>query len=137
MGAPGFVFSTTQTTRHLGEIANVIAPQGRFSFIDDPTTIEVGAFKRKSVSIHLELMFTRPTFETADMAKQGELLNEVSRLVDKGVLRTTMTERCSPINAANLKAVHTQIESGTTRGRSCWKVFDRELKNRGSDANSR
>jgi len=26
MGAPGFVFSTTQTTRHLGEIANLIAP---------------------------------------------------------------------------------------------------------------
>jgi len=85
--------------------------------------IEVGTFKRKSVSIHLELMFTRPMFETADIAKQGELLNEVSRLVDEGVLRPTIAERYSPINAANLKAVHAQIESGTTRGKIVLEGF--------------
>ena len=88
IGAPAFVFSTTQTDRHLGEIAEMIAPQGRFGLIDDPPTLDINPFKRKSVSVHFELMFTRSIYGTADIAEQGRLLNEVSRLVDDGAVRT-------------------------------------------------
>lgn len=115
MGAPAFVFSTTQTNQHAREIAELIAPQGRLGLIDELSEIEV--FKRKSVSIHWELMFTRPIFGTADIVQQGVLLNEVSRLVDDETLRTTMTERFSPINAATLRRVHALVESGRTRGK--------------------
>jgi NADPH:quinone reductase len=115
LAAPAFVFSTTETNRHAKEIAELIAPQGRFGLIDSFS--EAGLFMRKSVSIHWELMFTRPIFATADIEEQGKLLNNVSRLVDEGVLRTTLTQRFSPINAANLKKVHALIESGRTRGK--------------------
>ncbi|KAB0679742.1 zinc-binding alcohol dehydrogenase family protein [Aureimonas leprariae] len=115
LGAPGFVFSTTQTNAHAAEIAELIAPQGRFGLIDG--LAEAGLFMRKSVSIHWELMFTRPLFETADMGDQHRLLTEVSRLIDEGVLRTTLTERLAPIDAANLKRAHVALESGTTRGK--------------------
>ncbi|MBC7883789.1 MAG: zinc-binding dehydrogenase, partial [Anaerolineae bacterium] len=98
------------------------APQGRFAFIDDPT-LDINLFKSKAVSIHYELMFTRSMFDTADVAEQGALLNEVSRLVDAGTLRTTMTERHTPINAANLKKVHALIESGSTRGKIVLEGF--------------
>jgi len=123
IGAPSFVFSTTQTERHLEQIAELIAPQGRFALIDDPATLNVNLFKRKSVSIHLELMYTRSIYGTPDMAEQGKLLNEVARLLDAGTLRTTMTERVSPINAANLKRVHALIESGTARGKVVLEGF--------------
>lgn len=117
LGAPAFVFSTTQTDRHIGRIVELIAPQGRFALIDDPATLDILPFKRKSVSVHWELMFTRSIFGTADIAEQGRLLAEVARLVDAGKLRTTLTERLSPINAANLKHAHVQIESAATRGK--------------------
>jgi NADPH:quinone reductase len=123
LGAPAFVFSTTQTDRHIEAIAKLIAPQGRFGLIDDPAMLDISQFKRKSVSIHWEFMFTRSHFETADMAQQGILLNEVARLIDAGILRTTMTERYSPIDAANLKRVHQLIESGTTRGKIVLEGF--------------
>jgi NADPH2:quinone reductase len=122
-GAPGFVFSTTQTDRHLAEIATLIAPQGRFGLIDDPATLDVVPFKRKAVSVHWELMFTRSMFQTADMAAQGVLLNEVSRLVDAGGLRTTLGENFGPINAANLKRAHALIESGRARGKVVLEGF--------------
>jgi NADPH:quinone reductase len=105
-------------------IADLIAPQGRFGLIDDPETLDISRFKRKSVSIHWELMFTRSLFHTADIAEQGELLNEISRLVDQGTLRTTLTERYSPINAANLKQVHQLIESNKARGKIVLESFD-------------
>ena len=59
----------------------VIAPQGRFAVIDDPPALDIMPFKLKSVSVHWELMFTRPLFETPDMAAQHRLLNEVADLV--------------------------------------------------------
>lgn len=123
IGAPAFVFSTTETLRHLKEIIELIAPQGRFGLIDDPDSLDVLGFKRKSVSIHWELMFTRSIYETADMAQQGSLLDEVSRLVDTGKIRTTMTEVLSPINAANLRKAHAAIESGRTKGKVVLEGF--------------
>ena len=117
LGAPGFVFSTTNTRDHIGEIINLIAPQGRFGLIDDPDTLDVVSFKRKSVSVHWELMFTRSLFQTRDMQEQHNLLNEVSRLVDAGKIRSTVTESLGTINAANLKTAHALIESGRTKGK--------------------
>jgi zinc-binding alcohol dehydrogenase family protein len=123
IGAPAFVFSTTETHRHLNEIAELIAPQGRFGLIDDPDSLDVVGFKRKAVSIHWELMFTRSLFNTPDMGEQAKLLDEVARLVDAGKIRTTATETLSPINAANLKKAHAMIESGKTRGKVVLKGF--------------
>ncbi|HTO34273.1 MAG TPA: zinc-binding alcohol dehydrogenase family protein [Pararhizobium sp.] len=117
LGAPAFVFSTTNTTDHIGDIVNLIAPQGRFGLIDDPDTLDVVPFKRKSVSIHWELMFTRSLYQTRDMEEQHNLLDEVSRLVDAGKIRSTLTESLGTINAANLKTAHALIESGRTKGK--------------------
>lgn len=91
IGAPGFVFSTTHSGQHVAEIAKSISPQGRFALIDDFDTFDIVPFKFKSVSVHWELMFTRPIFATADIAEQGNLLSRVARLVDEGRLQTTMT----------------------------------------------
>jgi NADPH:quinone reductase-like Zn-dependent oxidoreductase len=56
-------------------------------------------------------------FETADMEAQGQILSAIANLVDAGEVRTTLTERFSPINAANLKCVHETLESTTARGK--------------------
>jgi len=120
---PGFVFCTTQTERHLAEIAKLIAPQGRFAVIDDPATLDILPLKRKAISVHWEMMFTRSTFQTEDMAEQGVLLNEVARLIDAGTLRTTLGENFGPINAANLKRAQALIESGRARGKIVLEGF--------------
>ncbi|WEX78392.1 zinc-binding alcohol dehydrogenase family protein [Sinorhizobium numidicum] len=117
LGAPAFVFSTTNTDKHVGEIVKLIAPQGRFALIDDPGVLDVAPFKRKAVSIHWELMFTRSLFKTPDMIEQHNLLNSVAELVDGGKIRTTLTETLGPINAATLKKAHQMIETGRTRGK--------------------
>ncbi|PDQ18112.1 Zn-dependent oxidoreductase [Mesorhizobium sanjuanii] len=122
-GAPAFVFSTTNTDKHLAEIAELIAPQGRFGLIDDPQMLDINPFKRKSVSVHWELMFTRSLFETQDMAAQGEHLNELARLVDAGTIRTTLSETFGRINAANLKRAHALIETGKAKGKIVLEGF--------------
>ena len=122
-GAPAFVLSTTQTDKHFDEIVELIAPQGRFALIDDPELIDARKLKRKSVSLHWELMFTRSIFKTADMAKQHELLASVSALLDEGRVKTTLAENFGKINAANLKRAHALLETGTAKGKIVLEGF--------------
>jgi NADPH2:quinone reductase len=107
----------TQTDKHYAAIVEAIAPQGRFALIDDPAALDVSQLKRKSVSLHWEFMFTRAVFETPDMIAQHRLLNDVSALVDDGVIRTTLGEEIGTINAANLRRAHAIIESGKAKGK--------------------
>jgi NADPH2:quinone reductase len=123
IGAPAFVFSTTNTQSHIGEIEALIAPQGRFGLIDGLQNFDIQPLLRKSVSVHGEWMYTRPVFQTADMAEQGALLNEVARLVDDGTVRTTLGEAFGVISAANLKRAHALIESGKARGKIVLEGF--------------
>lgn len=111
------IVSLTQTDAHLAQIAEAIAPQGKFGLIDDPVALDVLPFKRKSVSIHWELMFTRSLFGTEDMIGQHQLLTEVAALVDAGLIRSTLDQRLGTINAANLRRAHALIESGKARGK--------------------
>jgi zinc-binding alcohol dehydrogenase family protein len=112
-----YIASLTATERHLPAIAEIIAPQGRFGLIDDPKTLDATPFKRKSASVHWEAMFTRSTFETRDMIGQHDLLCEVARLVDDGLVRTTATQELGPIDAASLRRAHALVESGRMRGK--------------------
>ncbi len=123
LGAPGFVFSTTQTDLHYTDVVELIAPQGRFGLIDDPGDLSIMPLKLKAVSLHWELMFTRSLFDTPDMAEQGKLLNEVAALVDSRRIRSTATETAGKIDAATLCKVHARIESGSARGKIVMEGF--------------
>jgi NADPH2:quinone reductase len=123
IGAPAFVFSTTETGRHFDQIAELIAPQGRFGLIDDPDAFDIRKIKRKSASVHWEFMFTRPMFATADILEQNRLLTELSRLVDAGKIKTTLGETYGAINAANLRRAHALIESGKAKGKVVLEGF--------------
>jgi zinc-binding alcohol dehydrogenase family protein len=111
------VAALTHTDQHIGEIVECLAPFGNLALIDDPAVFDVKLLKRKALSLHWELMFTRPLYQTADMVRQHELLNETADLVDAGVLRTTFGEHLGEINAANLKRAHALIESNTAKGK--------------------
>jgi len=122
-GAPGFVFSTTHSSEYLQAISDLIAPQGRFGLIDDPKVLDANIFKRKAVSVHWELMFTRPLYGTPDMIEQHKLLNVVADLVDAGKVKTTLGENFGTINAANLKRAHAQVETNKTKGKVVLEGF--------------
>ncbi|MGO4380806.1 zinc-binding alcohol dehydrogenase family protein [Pseudoduganella sp. RAF19] len=118
-----YVASLNQTDKHFTALVELIAPQGKLALIDDIEHIDVRLLKRKSISLHWELMFTRSMFQTDDMQKQYALLNDVSQLVDSGVLKTTVGERFGKINAENLKRAHALIESNTARGKIVLEGF--------------
>jgi zinc-binding alcohol dehydrogenase family protein len=123
IGQPGYVFSTTHTHQYVEQVAEFIAPQGRFGLIDDPDTLNIMPFKAKAISTHWELMFTRSLFETADMTRQHEILNEVADLLDAGDIQSTATEVLGKIDATTLKRAHAILESNKAKGKLVLEGF--------------
>ena len=111
------IAALSHTADHLPELAEIIAPQGKIAIIDDHDSLDITAFKAKSVSVHWEMVFTRPLYGTADMIAQHQILNEVAALVDRGFLRSTVSHILSPFNAAQLTEAHRLVEAGGSPGK--------------------
>ncbi|WP_161867289.1 zinc-binding alcohol dehydrogenase family protein [Pseudomonas yangonensis] len=124
IGQVSHVASLTQTDQHYAQLIECLQPQGRLALIDDPLQpLDVMQLKRKSLSLHWELMFTRSLYQTDDMIEQHRLLQRVSGLVDSGVIRTTLGEHFGTINAANLRCAHALLESGKAKGKIVLEGF--------------
>ena len=118
------VAGLTHTPTYYKQIVEALAPQGKLALIDDfHEPLDVMAMKRKSLSLHWEMMFARSLFGTPDMAAQGQLLAAVSDGIDTGVLRHTLTRRFGTLNAANLKQAHAWLESGRAIGKGVLQGF--------------
>lgn len=117
LGSINYIASLNGTGQHLPAIVELIAPQGKFGLIDDADVIDIMPFKRKSVSIHWEFMFTRSLFETSDMVEQHKILRRVASLVDSKNIKTTANESLGIINAENLKKAHALLETNTAKGK--------------------
>ncbi|KQO29446.1 zinc-binding alcohol dehydrogenase family protein [Pseudomonas sp. MDMC216] len=124
IGQVTHVASLTQTDQHYAQLVESLEPQGRLALIDDPLQpLDVMQLKRKSLSLHWELMFTRSLYQTEDMIEQHRLLERVSDLVDAGVIKTTLGEHFGTINAANLRRAHALLESGKAKGKIVLEGF--------------
>lgn len=113
-----YIFNTVDTAGYWDTMVEIIKPQGRIvSIVEAEQPLKLGALMRKSVSFSWELMFTRGIFQTPDMEEQHRILKQVAEWLDAGKLKTTLTEKLSPISAANLRAAHAKVESGKMVGK--------------------
>jgi NADPH:quinone reductase len=116
LSAPAFIFATAPVGGLFPDLAELIAPQGRIALINGEAA-DLFVFRQKSVSVHFELMFTRPLFQTADIEGQHRLLNEVADLVDSGRMRSTMRENYGRIDPANLMRAMRFLKTGGAIGK--------------------
>lgn len=125
IGVPevNYVISLNNTEDHYEEIVTCLKPQGHFGLIDDPAQLDAMKLKVKSIALHWELMFTRSMFQTPDMIEQHKLLNEVSRLIDEGRIKTTLAHQLGTIRAANLIKAHAMLESRQAHGKIVLEGF--------------
>ena len=112
-----YVAGLNDSAAYVPQIAEVLRPEGRFALIDDPVGLDIGPFKSKSISVHWELMYTRPIYTTATIGRQHALLRRVAALVDRGDLRHTMTRRIDGLAADSIRQAHALVEAGNMIGK--------------------
>src|SRR5204862_1759937 len=94
LGCPevDYVFCLGAIDPYVPAFAAIVAPQGKIcAIVGTQKPLDLGPLMAKSVTFAWELMFTRPTFQTADMIVQHQILHEAAALAAKGTLQTTMT----------------------------------------------
>lgn len=107
--SPDSYFNILPTiTKPFGKICNIVP----FSHSQD-----FNLLMKKSLSFHWELMFTRSSFQTADMAKQSEILDHVAKLIDQNIIISPRLTSLQPINAEKIKQAHQLVESNKTIGK--------------------
>jgi zinc-binding alcohol dehydrogenase family protein len=113
-----YLFNTVDTVGYWDAMVEIIKPFGRIvSIVESKAPLNLGALMSKSASFSWELMFTRAMFQTPDMDEQHRILKEVSGWLDAGRLKGTLTEKLTPISAANLRQAHAKLESGKMIGK--------------------
>jgi NADPH2:quinone reductase len=123
-GEADFVLLCTNTDPVFAVLPKLAAPQGRIcSIVRTLKPVELGPLQEKSLTFAWEGMFTRSTFQTADMQAQHDLLNEAAALVEAGTLVTTFRESLGRICAEGLRAAHRRIEQGHTVGKLVLEGF--------------
>jgi NADPH:quinone reductase-like Zn-dependent oxidoreductase len=112
------------TDRYYELAARIVAPQGTIGLAVEATRpADISLLWDKSITLVWEMIYTRIDYRTADLARQQEILETLARLVDEGVLASTVTEAMEPINAANLRAAHKRMATGRVIGKLVLRKF--------------
>lgn len=112
-----YVFSTTHSDSYHGIFPEIIKVGGKLALIDDPESFDIAPFKRKSIGVMWELIFSKSLYGH-DMASQGRILGQIARLVDEGKLRSTRNKVLEGLTPKSLIEAHRLQESGGTIGKT-------------------
>lgn len=106
------------TDRYFDVLARLVAPAGLIcSITGAQRPHDLRPLFQKSAGFVWEYMFTRPLLGTADIARQGEILAEIARLVDEGRLRSTRTRTIAGLTPETLAEAHAALASGRMVGK--------------------
>jgi len=113
-----YVLCLNSSDLYWNSFPKIIKPQGKLGLIVRTVKpVDLAILHDKSIAVCLEGMFTRSTFQSADMEAQHALLDEAAGLIEAGVLKGTMTQNLGRIDAANLKRAHQLLEGGHVVGK--------------------
>jgi zinc-binding alcohol dehydrogenase family protein len=118
LGPADYVLNCADLDHYWLDMAEAVRPQGSLcSIVANAAPIDLKAIQRKCARFAFEAMFTRSSLGTPDLIEQHRLLCRVADWVDAGEIRTTLSRKMSPINAANLRAAHEKLESRAMIGK--------------------
>ncbi len=118
-----YILCLNDTDGHWPAISELIAPLGQIcTIVENEKPLDQNQLKLKSAALHWEFMFTRSMFSTPDIAQQGQILKQVSQLVDEGKLPGTLSETLHGLTVENLHAAvphhRGELCRGDTRARA-------------------
>lgn len=115
------VLHTSEPEANFDEIAALVAPLGRIvCILPIARPVDTSSLFARSISLVYELMFTRGLYGV-DLARQGQILDKVSALVDAGTLRTTLVD-VFPWTVDGLRAAHARIDGRRGLGKAVLRV---------------
>ncbi len=114
------IFCCAPTEMYFEQFRDLITPQGHIASIVETTNdapLPMNSLQGKSVTFGWGFMFTRSMHATHDMETQHDILNQVSELIDSGILTSTLTKNLGSMSAETMRKGHARIEQGNMIGK--------------------
>lgn len=113
-----YIFILNDTDGHWAAVSELIAPQGHIcTIVENEHPLDQNQLKSKSAALHWEFMYTRSMYQTQDMARQGEILDEVAKLVDNGVVKSSLSDTLHGLSVESITEAHRKVLDGHMRGK--------------------
>lgn len=113
-----YIFILNDTDGHWPAVSQLIAPQGHIcTIVENTQPLNQDALKSKSAALHWEFMYTSSMYQTADMARQGEILDHVARLIDDGIVESALSETLHGLSVETIREAHEKVLAGHMRGK--------------------
>lgn len=114
-----YILNFVDTEAHWDAMAELIKPQGHICLIvETKQPVDINKFKNKSATLHWELMFTRAKYQTEDMERQHEILENLAVLLDNGSIKPTLYKTYKGLTPESFKEAHKLQESGKSIGKN-------------------
>jgi zinc-binding alcohol dehydrogenase family protein len=110
-------FSTSDTSRRLASIVEVLRPFGHLAFIDSPGRLDVETLIGKSLSLHSEMVFSK-IVAGGDPSSQGRILARSVDDVVAGRLRPIVTTALRGLTAETMRTAHALVETRRSVGKT-------------------
>lgn len=112
-----YIFCTNNTASYFDQFAQVTNPFGKIvSIVEVDKPVNISLLMSKSISFAWEFMFTRSMFQT-DMKKQGEILNQITDLIEKSKIISTINNDLGSMTPENLEKGHALLRQGSAIGK--------------------
>ena len=114
-----YILNLSDVDYHWDSICELIKPQGHIcGIVENKAELNMDVLKKKSATYSWEFMFTRSMFNTDDIEEQHNILNSISKLMDEGVIISTLTKELYGFTIENFKEVHRYLELGKAIGKA-------------------
>jgi len=115
-----YIFNSSSIEDKYEQLSAILNPLGKIvNIVGTSTPLNVGNLMGKRGTFTWEMMFTRSMFGV-DLEFQGEILNNISELLDKKILHTTLTHVYEDMS--HIQEAHKLQESGTIIGKHVLKA---------------
>lgn len=113
-----YILELNDLDGHWNEMAELIKPGGRIvSITENKHPINLKKLTKKRATFAWEWMYSKSYYQTPDMITQHQILDKISELLDKGIIKSTLTKELTPINVENLKLAHQLVETNHMIGK--------------------
>lgn len=113
-----YILELNDLDGHWSEMAELIKPGGRITSItENKRPINLKKLTKKRATFAWEWMYSKSYYQTPDMITQHQILDKISELLDKGIIKSTLTKELTPINVENLKLAHQLVETNHMIGK--------------------
>ncbi|KRN42380.1 zinc-binding alcohol dehydrogenase family protein [Fructilactobacillus fructivorans] len=113
-----YILELVNLDAYWSTITRLIGPNGSIvSTTGSGRNLNFSSLKSRMVRFGWEWMYEKSWYETPVMITQHEILDKIGKLLDQGVLKSTLTKTITPISAKNLRKATSMVESHHMMGK--------------------